>query len=116
MEAMRQSWTDDRLDDLQATVNEFRAETRAEFASVHGEFATLRKETQSEFAAVRKEMAGEFAAVRKEMADEFKEVRQEMKAGFDGIQKLITRFMGIMIAALFGLVGSLIGLVAVAVF
>jgi len=53
--------------------------------------------------------------VRKEMADEFKAVRQEMKDGFDGIQKLLIRSMAIMIAAFFGLVGSLIGLVAVAV-
>jgi uncharacterized coiled-coil DUF342 family protein len=132
MEAMRQSWTDDRLDDLQSTVNEFRAETKAGFAAVHGEFADVRKEMhaefgnvreemRAEFAAVRKEMADEFgrvhdefAAVRKEMAEEFKAVRLEMKEGFEGIQKLMIRFMGIVVVALFGLVGSLIGVVAAA--
>ncbi len=49
------------------------------------------------------------------MTGEFKAIRQEMKDGFDGIQRLLVRSMGIMVAALFGLVGSLIGLVAVAV-
>ena len=93
MEAMRQSWTDDRLDDLGQ------------------EFAAVRQGMGEEFAAVH----DEFAAVRKEMKDEFKAVRQELKDGFDGIQKLMIRFMGIVVVALFGLVGSLIGLVAVAV-
>lgn len=37
MEAMRQSWTDDRLDDLRNDLNEFRAETKVEFAAVREE-------------------------------------------------------------------------------
>ncbi len=34
---MRQSWTDDRLDDLRNDLNEFRAETKVEFAAVREE-------------------------------------------------------------------------------
>ena len=37
MDAMRESWTDDRLDDLNGKVDAFRLETRTEFAAVRGE-------------------------------------------------------------------------------
>jgi len=37
METMRESWTDDRLDDLNGKVDAFRRETRTEFAAVRGE-------------------------------------------------------------------------------
>ena len=37
MDAMRQRWTDDRLDDLNGKVDAFRLETRTEFAAVRSE-------------------------------------------------------------------------------
>jgi len=37
MEAMRESWTDDRLDDLNGKVDAQRVEMKTEFASVRGE-------------------------------------------------------------------------------
>ncbi|HEX2392934.1 MAG TPA: hypothetical protein VHI77_08450 [Solirubrobacterales bacterium] len=57
----RDSWTDDRLDDLNHRVDEGFTETRTEFRS-------LRSEMQEEFRAVRSEMQEEFRAVRSEMA------------------------------------------------
>ncbi len=101
MHLMRESWTDDRLDDLRNDVSEFRAETKAEFAAV-----------QDEFTAVRKEMGSEFAAVRKEMGDEFKAVRAEMKAGFDGIHERFDRFQQTMIGFSGLVIAALIGLIA----
>jgi hypothetical protein len=47
MEAMRESWTDERLDDLKGEVGSLRAE-----------FGELRRETGAEFRAVRGEIAG----------------------------------------------------------
>lgn len=95
MEAMRQSWTDDRLDDLRDNVTEFRAETKAEFAGV------------------RAEMRHEFAAVRLEMRDEFAAVRLEMRAGFDSLnerfdrmQQTMIAFSGLVIAALISLIAT----------
>lgn len=82
MEAMRESWTDDRLDDLNGKVDALRLEMRTEFRAIRGE-------TKSEFKAVRGEMKEEFAAVRGEIKEEFAAVRGEMKAGFD---KLDERF------------------------
>jgi hypothetical protein len=60
MEAMREVWTDERLDDLNHRVDDG-------FKEVNREFQTLRLELRTEFAAVRGEMATEFAAVRGEM-------------------------------------------------
>jgi hypothetical protein len=78
MEAMRESWTDDRLDRLNGKVDALRVEMRTEFKAIRGE-------TKSEFTAVRGEMKEEFAAVRGEMRQEFTAVRGEMRAGFDKI-------------------------------
>jgi len=39
MEAMRQSWTDERLDDLRDTVVGLRAENQAEFRALRAEMA-----------------------------------------------------------------------------
>jgi len=71
MEAMRDTWTDERLDDLNHRVD-------SGFREVSREFQALRLEMRSEFAAVRSEMATESAAVRSEMASEFGSVRGEI--------------------------------------
>jgi hypothetical protein len=105
-----ESWTDERLNDLRDSVVEFRGETHREFLALRkemkDEFAAVRKEMRDEFAAVRQEMKDGFAALRKEMRDEFAAVRQEMKDGFEGIQRLMIQFMGLMIAALIGLIAT----------
>ena len=102
MGAMRDSWTDDRLDDL------------------NGKVDVLRVEMRTEFAAVRSEMKEEFAAVRADMREEFASVRQEMKAGFDKIDarfevmdarllqiyKTMLWFCGVAMAALLGFIAT----------
>ncbi len=50
MDAVRESWTDERLDDLKDEVGELRREMRAEFIAVRGEM-------RAEFSAVRGEIA-----------------------------------------------------------
>ncbi len=102
MEAMRQSWTDDRMDDL------------------NGKVDSLRLETRTEFKAIRAEIKGEFAAFRGEMKTEFAAVRGEMKAGFDKIDarfevmdarllqiyKTMLWFCGVAMAALLGFIAT----------
>jgi hypothetical protein len=73
MEAMRDVWTDERMDDLNHRVDEG-------FKEVGHEFRALRLEMRTEFTAVRSEMREEFAAVRSEMRTEFTAVRSEMIA------------------------------------
>ena len=99
---MRESWTDDRMDDL------------------NGKVDGLHLEMRTEFKAVRGEMKEEFGAVRGEMKEEFAAVRREMKAGFDKIDerfqsmdqrlldtyRMMFGFCGLMLAALIGLLAT----------
>ncbi len=110
---MRESWTDDRMDDLNDKVDALHLEMRTEFKAVRGEMKT-------EFKAVRGEMKEEFRAVRTEMKEEFGAVRTEMKAGFDkvderfqsmdqrllDIYRMMFGFCGLMLAALIGLLAT----------
>jgi hypothetical protein len=50
MEAVRDAWTDERLDDLNHRVDEG-------FKKMREEFRAIRQESKTEFAAVRTEMA-----------------------------------------------------------
>ena len=91
MEAMRESWTDDRMDDLNGKVDALHVEMRTEFKAVHGE-----------------------------MKEEFGSVRGEMRAGFDKLEKrfqsmdqrlldtyrMVFGFCGLMLAALIGLLAT----------
>lgn len=67
---------------VEAKLDQFRAETRAEFAAwrseMKAEFGAVRSETKTEFAAVRSETKTEFGAVRSEAKTEFAVVRSEM--------------------------------------
>ncbi|HEX2096670.1 MAG TPA: hypothetical protein VHF50_04815 [Solirubrobacterales bacterium] len=60
MEAMRMSWTDDRLDDLNGKVDYLRTETRDEFKGVRDEFKAVRTEMQ----AMRSEMHTRFDSMQ----------------------------------------------------
>jgi hypothetical protein len=84
MEAVRDAWTDPRLDDLNQRVDSGFKETSREFQALRlemrTEFSGVRSEMHTEFAAVRSEMHTEFAAVRSEMHTEFAAVRSETAA------------------------------------
>jgi hypothetical protein len=84
MEIVRQSWTDDRLDDLREEVVDFR------------------RETHEEFVTVRREMKDEFRAVRREMKEEFR----LLHGRFDATHRIVIRFQGLMIAALIGFIAT----------
>lgn len=99
MQTVRESWTDERLDDLRDGMADFRRETKQEFAAV-------RQDMKEEFAAVRREMNGEFASVRREMKEEFAAARLEMKEGFDGLHRTLFQFQSLLLVALIGLIAT----------
>jgi hypothetical protein len=85
---MRESWTDERLDDLNAKVDRGFEQTGVEI----------------------RELRREFVALRTVSSDEFKALRGEMKQGFDGVEarfdamyRLMIQLGGTVIAALLGL-------------
>ena len=111
MAVMPQSWTDERLDDFRAEVGHRFDAVDQRFDRVEREIQGLRVEMRTEFVAIRGdakaestalrgEMRNEFAALRREMKEEFAAVRSEMKAGFDRLDRLITRMGFGVIAAL----------------
>jgi hypothetical protein len=71
MEAVREKWTYERLDDLNHRVD-------AGFREVHREFQALRLEMRTEFAAVRSETKAEIGSLRAELGAEFRGLRSEM--------------------------------------
>jgi hypothetical protein len=75
MEATRNSWTDERLDDLNHRVD-------SGFSEVGQEFRAFRLEMPTEFASVCSEMAAEFAAVRSEAAAMHRTSIQIVLGGF----------------------------------
>jgi hypothetical protein len=75
MNAVRDQWTDDRLDDLNHRVDEgFKRNER--------EFQAVRLEMRTEFAAVRSEMKEEFVTVRAELGG----LRQELSGEIGGLR------------------------------
>lgn len=101
MHLMRESWTDDRLDDLNTKVD-------CGFAETKDEFTMLRADMKEEFTAVRAEIRADFERVDQR----FERLEERLDDRFDGLHRLMIQFCGLMIAALLGLVVPLIGLVA----
>jgi chromosome segregation ATPase len=87
---MRQTWTDDRLDD-------FRGEVAHRFDVVDQRFDRVEAETR----ALRAEMHAEFAALR-----------AEMKAGFERVDDRFDRMYRLMLQLGGGTLVALLGLIA----
>jgi hypothetical protein len=86
MEAMREAWTDDRLDDLA---------NRMDLG-----FDRMDKDARE----LRAEMKAGFDRIE----DEFREVRAEMKAGFDGVRGVLYGLQRTMLQIGGGLIGTLL--------
>jgi hypothetical protein len=84
MEAMRESWTDDRLDDLQQSMNQ-------RFDRVDSDVRDLRGETNDSFHDLRSEMNTRFDRV---------------DARFDSLQRTLLQLGGGVIVALIGLIAT----------
>ncbi len=115
MEAMREAWTDDRLDDLanrmdqgfdrvDRDVRELRAETRVGFERVDREIADVRAEMKAGFDRVD----GEFHQVRSEMKAGFDRVEARSEVRFDAIHHALHGLQRTMLQIGGGLIGTLL--------
>lgn len=75
MEAMRDAWTDERLDDLANRVDEG-------FGRFEREFQVIRLEMRTEFSSLRSELQVEFGAVRSEANATYRTLLQVILGGF----------------------------------
>jgi hypothetical protein len=109
MEAVRDKWTDERLDDLNAKVDRG-------FERVDADLRALRVETRTEFGALRGEMKAGFERVdarfekmdeRFEKIDErFGRMEERMDERFEALHRLLFRAAAVLIVALVGLNAS----------
>lgn len=113
MEAMRDRWTDDRMDDLAERVN-------TGFGQVHEDIAELRsdnKELRRDMATLNRDLRSEIGqlATREELRTEIGALRTETRLGFDAVDGRFDALNGrfdalqrtLVAAALTGLIGLL---------
>ena len=100
MEAMRNSWTDDRLDDLNLKVDRGfeEADKRFEqvdrrFQRVESEIHSLRMETVAEFKAVRKEINEGFHLMHRLMVQMIVALVGVLLTGFGGMLVLLAQLL-----------------------
>jgi hypothetical protein len=99
MELMRESWTDERLDDLNAKVDQG-------FARIDTAFHSQRVETRTEFAALRGEMQRGFESGYERIEridDRFERLIERIDARFDALHRLLVQFCVLLLTALIGL-------------
>jgi hypothetical protein len=95
----REAWTDERLDDLKASVD-------SGFRDNREEFRALRAEIKAESHALRSEMREEFAGVRGEMG----EIRAELGALNRTIHQFLFAIVGTIFLGFMGTISALITL------
>lgn len=112
---MRESWTDDRLDDLNGKVDGLRVEMRTEFRAVRGEmkeeFSAVRSVTKEEFAAVRREMREGFDRVHarfERLLYKIDERFQVMDERLLATHRMMMGFCALMFTALIGVIATLV--------
>ncbi len=95
MQQMRESWTDERLDDLNGRIG-------AGFSRIDADLGAQRAES----IALRREMREDSIALRREMKASFDALGSEMNARFDAMHQTMIRSAGIVIAALIGVLAT----------
>lgn len=98
---MRQSWTDDRLDD-------FRAETKHRFDEVDRRFDEVDKRFEAvdrRFEAVDRRF-DEMETRFDKLETEFKDLGKELHSRFDALQRAMLQFSGTVVLALAALMAT----------
>ena len=95
MERMRESWTDERLDDLNHKVD-------AGFDRLDADIRGLRVEARTEFVALRGEMKAGFDRVD----ERFERMEHRLDERFESLHRLLIQFTGALLAALIGLIAT----------
>lgn len=92
MEAMREQWTDARLDDLSNRVSDG-------FNRVDKDLRSLRSEMNSQNDSLRNEMNSEFGSLRAEMNDRFDSLQRTiLQVGGGAIATFLIGFASLLVA------------------
>jgi hypothetical protein len=102
MDAMRESWTDERLDDMKAEAAERGRRMELGFAEARTELKHEAGVLRTEIGALRTEVGTETGVLRTEMREEFGSLHER----FDRLQQTMIYLSGVMIAALIGVIAT----------
>ena len=106
MEAMRQSWSDDRLDDLNKRVDELSRRTDAGFARIDAQFARVDRR----FEVLQDRLETRIDASAAELRQEMRQGFHEVNARFDAMQQTMMRIgaglIGVLVASSAGLIAT----------
>lgn len=111
MEAMRESWTDGRLDDLNAKVDLLRVETKTEFAAVRGEMNQRFDKVDARFDKMeeRFDRSDErFERMEARSDQRFERMGERFDQRLDSLNRMIVLFSGGVCAALITALAGLI--------
>jgi chromosome segregation ATPase len=108
MEAMRQSWSDDRLDALNQRVDEGFIRVDEQFAKVDARFARVEDRIDRLDEKVEARFDHLDAKIDRKIDNSAAELRQEMKMGFDQINARFDAMQQTMIRGGIGLIGVLV--------
>lgn len=100
---VRETWTDERLDDLNKKVDDGFARVDADLRELRAEISGMRKENQQEFLKLRGEIRSEGLTLRGEIKSEVGGLRSEMNARFDAMNR---NFVAGLIAIVAAIIGS----------
>jgi hypothetical protein len=101
MEAMREAWTDERLDDLTHRVD-------LGFSHCEREFQAIRQEMRAEFSTLRSELQAEFSTLRSELQTEFGAVRSETNAMHRTLLQVTLGGFAVMIVGFAGTIATIL--------
>lgn len=104
---MKESWTDDRLDDLNDRVGELDVRMEARFAQVDARFDALDAKFDAKFDALNARLETKFDALNAR----FDTKLDAIDARFDAMHRSIIQFGGMMIAAVFGVIATQLALI-----
>jgi DNA anti-recombination protein RmuC len=113
MEAMREAWTDERLDDLTTRVDEGFRELRKDLRSFRGEVridsSSIRSEMKADSNSLRAEMRADSNSLRAELKAEMEARFDKVDTRFDRLERRFERRFDAIFAAL---VTGFVGLIA----
>jgi uncharacterized coiled-coil DUF342 family protein len=98
----RETWTDERLDDLNKKVDDGFARVGDDIRELRGELKTQGKELRAEIKAQGEELRGEIKSQGKELRGEMNELRREMNERFDSVNRTLVGAVAVIIAAIIG--------------
>jgi uncharacterized coiled-coil DUF342 family protein len=105
MEAMRESWTDARMNDLNGKVDELSRRVDNGFNRAAVDLRDLRKETTAEVGALRSDMNDCFDKLDARFGNidgRFEKIDER----FESLHRLMVQFCGLAIAASIGLIAT----------